>query len=278
MADKGQHKSWNRNKSLAIAVIILFLIVSVYVGSILNEWNKTNDKLQQPRTFHITFFYFFNGQGSTPQGYIPDIKVDLSVSYERGTLIVDDPVTISGIAVVNSSIPQQIRSITFHFQNAQNFPVKQNNENITEGADILLYPTQNSSIFVGTAIMSWALEGNYNPYFGVTYTFSNQTGTYITPLAISSDVAITVYPKTQYAQTVTSNVSMILAVAVYVLTIIGTGSLVLTLWDRTISSNQTNKEPETGKTNTDTKDNSASKIEIKEPTNNNSKSTNKDRK
>jgi hypothetical protein len=201
----------------------------------LYEWYNANINLQRARTFHITFFYYFSGQSSTPAGSIPDITFDLTVNYPHGTLIVDDPITISGIALVNASIPQHIRSMTVYFKNAQAYPPTQDVNSITKGTDLLLFPTQNSSIFTGTATMIWTLEGTYNPYFIVTY----ETGTrvYATPL-LMSDVFITVYPKMQYAQTVTNNVSMILAISVYIFTLVGTLNFVLSLWDRQPSTQE----------------------------------------
>jgi hypothetical protein len=213
----------------------------------MSDWNNSNIDLQKARTIHTMFFYYFNGQSVTVEGSIPDIVVDLTVCYQRGTLIVDDPVTVSGVAVVNTSIPQHVRSIAVHFQNSQAYPIRQDSENITEGIDLLLEPTQNSSRFMGTATMVWSLEGVYNPYFAITY--DDSTGVHGTPLAISRDVAITVYPKEQLAQIVTSNVSMILTISVYLLTLVGTGSLILSLWDR-------KQSPQKGKNNTENTDSS----------------------
>lgn len=252
-----QHlKSLTKSQYFAIIIVILFIGVTfLYVLPPMCDWYSANIELQKARTFHITFFYYFSGQTVTPEGSIPDIEIDLTVYYQHATLIVDEPVTISGIAVVNTSIPQHIRSMTLHFQNALAYPIRQNANNITEGIDLTLYPTPNSSIYAGTATMTWALEGTYNPYFVVL--FENRTGVFVTPLAISTDVAITVYPKEQFAQIVTSNVAMILAISVYLLTLVGTGSLVLSLWDRKPPSQEGKNNTETSKNETKISDGNA---------------------
>jgi hypothetical protein len=245
-----QHlKSLTISQYFAIGILVFFISATfLYVLPSMYDWNSANIDLQKARTFHTTFFYYFSGQRVTPEGSIPDIQVDLTISYQHATLIVDEPVTISGIAVVNTSMPQQIRSITFHFQNALAYPVRQNVNNITEGSNLFLDPTLNSSKYAGTATLTWTLEGTYNPYFAVI--FENSTGVFATPLGVSPDVSITVYPKEQFAQIVTSNGSMILAISVYLLTLVGTGSLVLSLWDRKSPSQEDKYNTETSTSET----------------------------
>lgn len=224
-------KALNKSQILAIFIIVFFIVITfLYILPSMIAWSETNNDLDKERNFHMGFFYYFSGQGATPEGSIPDVQMDLTVHYNRGTLVVDDPVTISGLAVINASIPQNIFSMTIHFQNALSSPLTRNSDNITQGTDLLLIPTQNSSIYVGTATMQWALEGSYSPYMIIT--FSNSSGRFVTQTYVSPDVSITVYPKYQYAQIVTNNVNMILAISVYFLTLVGTGSLVLSLWDR----------------------------------------------
>jgi len=272
---KQRLKSLTKSQYFAIGLLIFFIIVTFFIYSVMSDWNNLNIELQRARTFHITFSYYFSGQTITLTGYIPDIQVDLTVHYQRGTLIVDDPVTISGIAIVNTSIPQQTRSITVHFQNAQAHPITQDVNNITEGADLYLGLTQNSSRLIGNSTMAWTLEGTYNPYFAVL--FENSTGMFTTPLATSKDVAITVYPKSQFAQIVTNNVSMLLAIAVYLLTLVGTGGLVLSLWDRKPSSKEGEGNSEASKKNAEIVDNNTNKRVTGKASDNNTKSNNKQR-
>jgi hypothetical protein len=245
-------KKLTKCQYLAIVLLIVLFGSSLYILPSLYAWNSANSDLQNPRTFHITFFFYFNGQSVTPEGTIPDITIDLTVFYPRGTLIVDDPVTISGMAVVNRTIPERVASLTVYFENAQAVPIEQDVNGITKGADLLLNPTQNSSLLLGETTMSWPVEGTYNPQFTITYT--NGTGRYSTPLLVSTSVAITVYPKAQIAQIVNSNVSMILTIAIYALTLVGTGNLIVDLWDREPPSQKKCKyNPENVNSNT-TKD------------------------
>lgn len=231
-------------------MILLFAFSAFYVAPSLYSWNSTNADLQNPRTVHITFFYYFNGRGSVPHGEIADVEADLTVQYPSGTLIVDESVTISGLAIVNRTIPEQVTSVDIYFQNAQASPIQQDVNGITKGADLFLGPTQNSSVLAGHRTMAWSVEGSYNPEF--IFNFANSTGTYVTPLLIATGVAITVYPKAQIAQLASNNISMILTMAIYVLTLVGTGDLVLDLWDRKPPSQKT--ESSTKKTEPNTKE------------------------
>lgn len=237
MTGQQQRKGRTKSQYVAVGILIAFLMfTSGWVTWYLYGWNNANNDLQKARTFHIVFDYYFSGQFGTPAGSIPDIQVDLTVHYPHGTLIVDDPVTMLGIAVLNTSIPQHVKSVTVHFQNALAFPVTQDSNNITQGVDIILDPTQNSSVLAGNVTMLWALEGTYNPYFIAVY--ENAAGRFATPAGISPDVAITVYPKAQFAQLENNNVSMILTIAVYLLTLIGTFSLILSILDRHLLSQE----------------------------------------
>ena len=55
-------------------------------------------------------------------------------------------------------------------------------------------------------------------------------------------MTVTVYPKTASAQILTNNASLTLTIAIYALTIIGTFSLFLTLWDRKTPTEKSNHD------------------------------------
>ena len=83
----------------------------------------------------------------------------------------------------------------------------------------------------------------------------------------SPDVAITVYPESEYAQTVNSNVTMVLTGAVYLLTLVGTGDLFLYLWDRKPLPNNSENDSKNGDNTTQQEDKLTNKGAIGENSN-----------
>lgn len=236
----------NWSRILAVAILILLVISFFWVGFSLVDWSRENFDLQKPRTFHSTFGFNYAGKLTISEGSINDVSIDLAITYPHGTLTVDDAVTISGIAVLNQSRLEKAHTIRISFQNAQAFPVTQDINNMTIYNTLILTATQNSSVLVGTTRLTWGIEGTYNPLFVIN--FFNGTSSLSTPLLISTDIAITVHPKADSAQISTNNVAMILAVVVYALTLVGTGSLILALWDRQKPPENSENSPENPKT------------------------------
>ena len=81
------------------------------------------EDLGKARLFHIPYSYNFNGRATVPEGWVSDLQVDLTVQYPRGTLIVDDPVMMSGIAILNASQVfayhiDRVDELVIYFQNA----------------------------------------------------------------------------------------------------------------------------------------------------------------
>ena len=211
-----------------------------YVYPQFSSWNNINNELKQGRTNNITFSYNFNEARGVPEGWVADVQIDLEIQQPRGILIVDDTVEVYGIGRVNQSNIQnnfgQVRSMTLYLQNSHVVPLS-NKDNITEGANVILTKSpNNSSRFEGTSKMCWNLEGSYA--IEIVVLMENQTldgmNTYEKYLG-ESHVAVTVYPKSDFAQIVTNDVNLQLALIVYGLTVVGTGSLFLSLWDRKAS-------------------------------------------
>jgi len=233
-------RTWkiHRNRYVAIGLGVILFLLSVYILPSIHSWNIENNNLQQPRTAHIAFKYNFNEQPINV-GETPDVEIDVALRYPHGTLIVDDPVDISGVAVQHGSFDQRVRSLTIWFQNALAYPVTQDENGITEGRDLLINVTQGNNKLIGNTTVVWVIEGTYNPELGLMFT--NETGTYARYVGVSSSVAITVYPKAQLAQIVTNNVSITLAIAIYGLTVVGTLNIIFSLWDRKPSTQNENK-------------------------------------
>lgn len=191
-------------------MVILYIISSAYILFIINGALSENSNIAQARDFLIRMSYNFSNSPSYPMGSSPDIEFDLKVHYPRGALIVDDPVEISGIAILNSPRAQKVRMISIGFQGAQEWPVTQNNKGITNETNLILLKTRDNKL-TGKTTMVWQLEGVY--YSRMTLQFIGGDTQPITSL----DIGITVYPKSQFAQILTSKAVLLLAIPAFLL-------------------------------------------------------------
>ncbi len=251
MADNQPSESFTKHQKIAIGIIVIILAITAYSAPYIYKSITENSDLWYPRTFDIVFSQNFNNQ----VGYLvhPDMEIGLTIRHPRATLAVDDPVNVSGKAIIYNQTDVIVESVTIHFQNAQEFPITHNINGITKGIDLYLHPTQNKSVLTGNATMSWALEGKYYPMGA--YIFKNRTGRYQKPPGISSDVAITVYPKTDLAQIVANDAILYSTIAIYFLTIVGVINLLFYLWHFSPPprprNNNNNKTESNGKPHTD---------------------------
>ncbi len=217
------------------------MLITIYTVIAVISTVTANGELEKPRTFHATFGYNFNGRYEIPCDASADLEIDLAVTYKHGTLVVDDPVEMSGLAIFNSSaFPSYIDKVVhvlMYFDNArayENQGQQPNLEGITQGIELDLFPTENSSRLTGNATMMWTIEGTYYPY--LAFDFTNETtiavsGVVNYPIGRCTQFGITVYPKYQYAQIVSSETSVAFTIAIYALTVMGTLNIVYYLWD-----------------------------------------------
>jgi hypothetical protein len=222
--------NWTKSKIGAIILLIFLTFIVIVITPFIVTWYNHNNELQQERSFHIVYTVDTGPTRGHTENETPDLLIDLLVTYPHGTLIVDDPVKIFGIAVLSETLRQTLTtSIALSFQNAQAYPYSQNENGITEGQQLNLWKLRNENLLIGNATIVWALEGTYYPT--IVYRHLNSTGGE-EEFSGTSDVKITVYPKSELAQITTNTVSMILTFVLYGLTVVGTGSLILSLWDR----------------------------------------------
>lgn len=221
---------WTWNKILAIIVLIILIILSTGIIPSIVVWYNQNNELQKERAFHITFAHNLNLMVGNYENETADITIDLLLICPRGTIIVDDPIRISGVVVLNEQTSKKITNgLSIYLQNAQAYPITQNDDDITQGQNIKFYNRIDENRLIGNTTIIWSLEGSYYPM--LAYELYNETGQGERFIG-TSDVKITVYPKSELAQIITNNVQMIFTIALYLLTVAGTGSLILSLWDR----------------------------------------------
>ena len=118
-------KDYTRTQIIAFSLGILFIFISFYILLFIHESMVEISNIEQPRIFHLPFDYnFYN------ESIVPDIQMDLEVRCPRGILIEGDPVDISGVAVANTQIAQQVVDVAINFQNSQAYPITQDDRGI----------------------------------------------------------------------------------------------------------------------------------------------------
>lgn len=227
--NKGNY--WTGSKSCAIGLLIFLGILTFAIAFTLSSWTSQNNELQQSRTFHIVYGFDFNGTPINVTTEHPDdVDIDLTVTYPRSILVVNDKVTLTGLAVVYAYPPDTtVLSFTVGFENSQTYPPVQT-DGITNSSNLFLNEIGGMNRYNGTTDCTWEIEGTYR--LQLAFLFKNSTGTFAFGPSLSSGSAITVYPKTDLAQILTNNASTTLTIAIYALTVVGTLSLFVTLWDR----------------------------------------------
>jgi len=242
----------------AVGLIVFLIVVTVLVVFPLMKWNKENNELSKSRNYYISFSNWINiAQGEAESDTF--WQIDLTVNQPRGTLIIGDCVEISGNAIVKTTVNQNITEIRLWFRNSQAYNITFDSDGMINATDsnIHLIRIGDTNKLEGNATICWRLEGSYNPTAQIF--FENETGNFTCYLGVSPDVAITVYPESEFAQIVNNEVTMVLTIAVYSFTVIGTFSLILTLWRMKPSSNNKENNSESSNSNTNIKDNCTNK-------------------
>jgi len=251
----------------ALGIVGFFILLSVfYVYPSLDEWNKANIELNQPREYYISISNTINILTGEEQHNVT-WQIDLTIHQPHSTLTTGDRVYISGIASTETPPNFDIIDLSVWFQNSQpyNLTFDDNGMLNYNGSTIHLLKTKDSDKLTGNATIKWELEGSHRPIGQML--FQNETGKHLQYLGSSPDIAITVYPESEYAQTVNSNVTLVLAVAVYILTFVGTGELCFYLWDREPLTNNSETNSENGNNTTQIEDDQTNKRTVAEYSN-----------
>ena len=156
--------------------------------------------------------------------------MDLEVRCPRGILIEGDPVDISGVAVANTQIAQQVVDVAINFQNSQAYPITQDDRGITKGISLNLLRSSDSSKLIGNITVVWNIVGTYYPRLYVTRLQNN--GRLMIHYSETKDAPITVYPKSQLVQIITNKATLLLACAAYLVALMGAFNILYSLWKR----------------------------------------------
>ncbi len=217
---------------VSVIIIIIFLSITPFI-----YWSfAENAAFEKAHISHIVFYCGFGKDSAID----PDIEIDLEISYPRGILVDGDPVKIFGIAVTNTSIFENVEIIDLVFQNGQAYPIAQDNRGITKPMSFTLSKSSNESRFEGNSTIVWNLVGTYYPEVYIQ-TLQND-GQRVVRHADTKDVAITVFPKTQLIQMTTNKVTLLLAFAAYLLSLIGAFNIIYNLWTKNPINQVINEE------------------------------------
>lgn len=218
-----------KEKKIAILLAILFMSILIYVSLLIGNSLNENVEIEQARVFHLPFdFSFYNN--SLP----PDLQMDLEVHFPHGILVEGDPIFISGVAVANTQIAQNVVDVAINFQNAQAYPVSQDERGITKGISLNMLRSQDNSTLAGNVTLVWNIPGTYYPRIWITRLQGN--GRLMIHPSETRDVAIIVYPKSQLAQIKTNKATLLLAFAAYLLAFVGAFNIIYSLWTKNSSS------------------------------------------
>jgi hypothetical protein len=208
-------------QTIAVILSIFLILVTFILLVSINKTFQENAKLKGSRIFHIPLQYDFDKTRKEPP---EDVQFDLVLSPLRGTLIVDDPVEMLGIAILNSQYARnQVGFISIAFEYAQAYPIYQDEKGITRGARIVLNPTSENHKLKGSGEFIWTTEGNYRPLIS----FWMKNGAHQRAIG---EVGVTVYPRTQIAQIITNETNIYLAVAAYIVGAVGVLNIIWRLW------------------------------------------------
>jgi hypothetical protein len=232
-AESDKKVIWTRSKYYAILLLIILIIFFFAISLSIRDWSNANNNLKQPRIFHISFGADYDDSPINATAGYYDIEIDLKLTYPENTLVVGDIVTVEGIAVVHS-YPSNlgIYTIKMGFENSVAFPTAETN-NITTPFNVDLLRVAGTNQYSGSAKQClWQVEGTYHPL--LVLLFDNSTHIISSRQGLCTNMAITVYPKSETLQILTNEATMTLTIALFALTIVGTLSLFITLWDRNI--------------------------------------------
>ncbi|MDD5240049.1 MAG: hypothetical protein PHH61_06340 [Candidatus Nanoarchaeia archaeon] len=234
LKDKVKGKINTKRKSLGIVLIILyFLFVFFFLWNTLSISGEIADSTSQ-RTFLVPINMNLNG---TRGFYQTDIRIGLNFTYPRGTLIVDETINIIGIAFLESERTKNISLIAISFENClssgkydqfglpkQAFLIFNNSET-TSGLVINQDTGRFGKLMCDDVDATWSIDGSYHPIIGIFY--NDNTNTTMT----IDDIVIHVYPKEQLTQIQTNIVTVILSIAVFLLSFFGVLDLFLNFWN-----------------------------------------------
>lgn len=204
-------------QTLAVFFLVALIIFTSFVFRSIREAWRENARFEQKHVAHISFcdlIHYYNSR----------IYIDLTIDSPHGILLVDDPITISGVANT-SEFTRNITSITAGFYNAQACPVTQDNNGITNLAEIKFHNAEDNKLIANETAISWPLEGLYQLVVALEIDNNEVLGA-----APITSTFVTIHPKSLMVQIITNKTNINLAIAAYFLGLIGAINVIYRLW------------------------------------------------
>lgn len=196
---------------IGFTLIPALLVVSAYVIPSILESIKSYNELQKPRKFHIPLAYRW---GSKPDARhlgdtYSDVSIDLEITYPHAVLIVDDPVDVFGLAIIQPEHFPTLRAISISLESSRSYPPAFRENGLPKVPSFILDKTQDNKM-IGTRKVFWPLEGKYKAKFYLEFEnhplFKNAT------LEGKNEIdLITVYPKSETTQIMNNKAIAILS-------------------------------------------------------------------
>lgn len=214
---------------LAIMVFLIYLVVVVLFAPIIVGDYFEITREPKPRNFELPIYINLNGT----RGFDVDISFSLNFTYQKGTLVVDEPIEINSIAVFLSKNAENVETVQLGIQNGLAYNTTTSSV-ITDyyGIPVVAYLFFNSSqsgimypyVWTEKITAIWMIDGIYHPI--LAFTFKDGTEPLI---MLIEDVAITVYPREQLTQIQSNKVTIELTLAVFIFSFFGVFSIIMDL-------------------------------------------------
>lgn len=233
-------------KRIAVAIIIaitygialMFYVPTIFtISNTISERYSDLTKPTQPRTFQEVSTVNF--QTNTRLASASDITFGYTFYYPNGTLVVDEPVTVTVKAVLKTPAAKTVSVISLGFQNQLPYPLTYDIYGVPSSSGITLTNTNNTDAFgnivmTGQETIFWPVDGDYQALMTVFFQDgSNQ------PMTMP-DVVFHVYPKEQLTQIETNQISLEtnqaslqLSEAVLILSTVSIFALIVQILDHT---------------------------------------------
>lgn len=215
---------------IAGIILVLFLVAIWYSVPVIISGLVEANTASNPRFFPIGQNMNLNGT----LGFLEsDIKFSLNFTYPHGTLIVDDPINITGSAVFRSlTAIDKVAYVQFGFQSCLFAPITQDSDGVPRQGYLVFYNPIHLENMTGQEYdnivliqddsinVLWTLEGDYKPIIGIF--FKDGTNKTLT----SESMVLHVYPKEQLTLIETNKTNTILTIALFLISATGIGSII----------------------------------------------------
>ena len=218
-------------------------MVVIFLGrpALVNCWNIITT--EKTRSFEFPLHINCNGTIS----FDIDVSFDLTVTYHKGALVVDEPIEFWGKAVLVGDNTENIEYIQLGFQNALLYnstthDFVRDQWGIPEQAYLFFTKSDSGldvdkntgkivSYMLEKTSMVWTINGNYKPTIVLVYEDNNKS------IMTIQEIILTVSPRDQLIQIQTNEVNTYLSLAVFIFSFFSVINIFLDLWrwgDKTV--------------------------------------------